>query len=1344
MCQFFKRLLLPLAMAAVTQTSIVSAEGIRLIGPSGEIQSAPQFSREIVRNTASQAEPSQFFGPTSEQDTLWSIASQLRPSTNVSVQQTLLAIYRLNPQAFEEQNIHSLLPGSTLRIPSLEQVSRASTQEAVKIMEAHQARLASPVAAPAVPARPTVPEVSSTVKEPVPPPAPVENRTPASDLRTPSPTEVSSESVITQADLLALEEKNHRLRLLIAQMQSEMTDLKQELGDETRIRSEVERFLQEERIKNQKIEQLSPSTFEQLLSNGWFVALLSLIPGVLIALLIAMLLSRRSHTKESEAQPSSPRKDPNETIAPMPVEEAELGDLSDELLLDDDIFGSADDSETLFTEEESKEDDIFADLDEGDLDFNLESEEGDDPFASIDDDGDLNPNFADLVDSNKDEAALGLDEMTRALDEESSQDDDAAFELSDDVALSQEDMDSLLATDDIDDDLGSDEIDQALLDDLLAGDDESEETNLDFDDLLDDNASIDPEVSTLSDTKVASDQEIEDLLSQIELQTEELSSVSLADEPLVGEENDDELSIDADSTDLLDEWLDEQSENDMLSNDDLDSTVDQLLDELLGEESSNENNEFDHDSPTLLDEWIDEVDSKPESETVAIDPHSTLETSINDGTEFLDELREIEQQAENHSDFNSDNFIDDLLKSAPNQDPLLDEVDFDRPEENQSSEQDLDDGFDFNPQIEGSETPLFSEPEPVANEFGIPQDDDWLVYDELESASELPEYSEEEALADTEAAPEVESELAPQPVEPEAETEEAPLNIDESELPEYSEEEALADIEAEPELAGEEAAPEVESEFASQPVEPEAETEEAPLNIDESELPEYSEEDALADTEAEPELAGEEPAPEVESEFASQPVEPEAETEEAPLNIDESELPEYSEEDALADTEAEPELAGEEVAPEVESELASQPVEPEAETEEAPLNIDESELPEYSEEDALADTEAEPELAGEEAAPEVESEFASQPVEPEVDAEVAPLNIDESELPEYSEEDALADTEAELELAGEEAAPEVESEFASQPVDPEAEAEEAPLNIDESELPEYSEEDALFDSEFETESDFIFDGEGQPDFDELVNHLDEDEHNEQDSVSDSKELDIEESSESWDSAMEVQPKPDIEEVDFTELASDKFNEQQLDSLLDEHIEQTSERLNTPLDNQTIDSAGMDIEAMLQMGGEDWNGFNLTEDQKATIPDEVPEEDQAIWQPEIQNQQPEVEVENWEHQEDIVDFDPEKSEFMTIDELMAQVEIEEGSINPDEEELKLDVGLDEFPDVIGDITDFDVDSNAEAAGKLDLAKIYMEMNDRKGAIKLLEEAIVDGSDDIRRQAKHLIDVINGRR
>ncbi len=38
---------------------------------------------------------------------------------------------------------------------------------------------------------------------------------------------------------------------------------------------------------------------------------------------------------------------------------------------------------------------------------------------------------------------------------------------------------------------------------------------------------------------------------------------------------------------------------------------------------------------------------------------------------------------------------------------------------------------------------------------------------------------------------------------------------------------------------------------------------------------------------------------------------------------------------------------------------------------------------------------------------------------------------------------------------------------------------------------------------------------------------------------------------------------------------------------------------------------------------------------------------------------------------------------------------EDAINPDDEELKLDVlAFNEFPDVIGDIGNYDVDSNAE--------------------------------------------------
>lgn len=133
MLRIFKRLLLPVALVAVTQTSIVSAETIRLKGPDGEIQASPQYS-DFVPQDLRNNEPSRFYGPTTSQETLWAIASRLRPSASVSVQQTLLAVYQLNPQAFENQNIHELIPGSTLRIPSLAQVQSVSTQEAVNVM----------------------------------------------------------------------------------------------------------------------------------------------------------------------------------------------------------------------------------------------------------------------------------------------------------------------------------------------------------------------------------------------------------------------------------------------------------------------------------------------------------------------------------------------------------------------------------------------------------------------------------------------------------------------------------------------------------------------------------------------------------------------------------------------------------------------------------------------------------------------------------------------------------------------------------------------------------------------------------------------------------------------------------------------------------------------------------------------------------------------------------------------------------------------------------------------------------------------------------------------------------
>ncbi|EOX3337412.1 polar hub landmark protein HubP [Vibrio cholerae] len=1468
------------------------------------------------------------------------------------MQQTLLAIYQLNPQAFENQNIHTLIPGSTLRVPSLAQISRNSTQDAVNIMASHQAKLnqtpdtpVRPVAPPrpAPVATPKVEAVAQTPPQVTPTTAPQEKA--PTELKTPA-----KPSQSTDAEVMALEEKNHTLRLMLSQVQSEVSTLKEELGDENRIRSEVERLLEEERRKAEEASRLAPSALDNLLSNGWLVALLALIPGLLIAIVVLLLLNRRSSAQqENPTQNNITSEMP--TAAPVTLGPEQTEDIGDDLLLDDDLFSTTDDKEENDAEKAfSDEDDVFADLNETDLDFNLDGQDSDDLFVGIDDDGDLDTEFDALNESangisvNADDKALGLEEMERALNdvsEPTDNDDLNSFDLADENQMSEDDIEALLSGDEENELLSDGKVDQSLLDDLLA----SELDALDDEPAIQDTETLDTllndELASLSEEDndefdlsgagVAGDQDLDDLFASIEEQAdlEQLEAKAIDETALLDEilaEQDAPLS--EESTELLDELLDdfdkpENDEFDAQTADllqpeepilDLEEDSTQLLNEVLGEPVPEElasGLEIDQNSTELLDELLDDLDLDDESIEATEFSVAPEKLSVEDGTELFDELLEIEQHPEpaeslpelaTEDEFNSDTFIDDLLNSAPAKDPLLEPV----LDENEAFAQA--DDFDFNPEIEGGLEDDLPQPSALpANEFGTPQDEDWVfdeddssptlegnaelelssaeddlpeqttatnetadelladlaaqpqsntvdtsddalapdaisqsveesltlndlelpeendepqlaevtpssVFDEqqveteIEPESEplaaeasndksdltelneldLSEYTEEDALADAQLEPAAESEVEPElELASEPAEEEAFTELDELDLPEYTEEDALADAQLEPAVESE---VEPELELASEPVEEEAFTE-----LDELDLPEYTEEDALADAQLEPAVDSE-----VEPELASEPAEEEAFTE-----LDELDLPEYTEEDALADAQLEP-AAESEVEPELE--LATEPAEEEVFTE-----LNELDLPEYTEEDALADaqlepaaeSEVEPELeltsepAEEEAFTELdeldlpeyteEDALADAQLEPAVESEVEPelelasepaeeeafTELDELDLPEYTEEDALAD--AQLESAAE-AEVEPELELASEPA-----AEEAFTELNELDLPEYTEEDALADaqlepaaeSEVEPELELASEPAAEEAFTEL-NELDLPEYTEEDALADAQlEPSVESEVEpelgdgtetlaqetesdalvadedllaSVESAVdEVQPEllGATQDVPPTQsLANKAFDEEALhDWLSDNPDGEKPFSFDRPLDAKTIDSAGMDIDAMLQMGGEDWNGFHLTPDQQAQLPDDVPEDEQAIWASETP--EPQAKPENWGSQEDLLDFDPQRDGYMTIDELMAQVESEEQGLNPDEEELKLDVGLDEFPDVIGDIRDIDVDSGAEAAGKLDLAKIYIEMNDEKGAIKLLEEAIVDGDDEIRQQAKRLIDVLNGR-
>lgn len=101
-------------------------------------------------------------------DTLWRIALDTRPNSAVSVQQTMVAIQQLNPDAFIRGNLNLVREGAVLRLPSEEEIRRITTRDA-NASVAEQERAWRAMSAPAAAARaPLDGTGSSTVTAPAP------------------------------------------------------------------------------------------------------------------------------------------------------------------------------------------------------------------------------------------------------------------------------------------------------------------------------------------------------------------------------------------------------------------------------------------------------------------------------------------------------------------------------------------------------------------------------------------------------------------------------------------------------------------------------------------------------------------------------------------------------------------------------------------------------------------------------------------------------------------------------------------------------------------------------------------------------------------------------------------------------------------------------------------------------------------------------------------------------------------------------------------------------------------------------------------------------------------------
>ena len=69
-------------------------------------------------------------------DTLWGIASRMRPDDRLTMNQTMMAIFQANPEAFSN-NINRLRAGASLRIPSADEVFQISRYDAFSAVKQH-------------------------------------------------------------------------------------------------------------------------------------------------------------------------------------------------------------------------------------------------------------------------------------------------------------------------------------------------------------------------------------------------------------------------------------------------------------------------------------------------------------------------------------------------------------------------------------------------------------------------------------------------------------------------------------------------------------------------------------------------------------------------------------------------------------------------------------------------------------------------------------------------------------------------------------------------------------------------------------------------------------------------------------------------------------------------------------------------------------------------------------------------------------------------------------------------------------------------------------------------------
>ncbi|GAA5218953.1 hypothetical protein GCM10025776_33700 [Corallincola platygyrae] len=773
-----------------------------------------------------------YFGPVVPADTMWSIATKMRPDSSVSIYQTMMAIFDANPSAFEDGDLHKLRNGSTLMVPPMDQILQLDAAEAQqrfnewaqrgpqkKQQQAKQEKVEAELAELEEQRAAEAAERERLKEEKLALEAQVEKMEQVEDLRTGA---LSSELSQSQDALTTLRAENERLRLQLENANKELALLKEQVGKEAALQKKLADLLEAQRkvgeLSQQHQQQVADQSWDQwLMQRQGLLAILTTVPTILLICLLAFWLFRKNKTdkKGAEAEEGATTTAmagaaaasaaagvaAADMGAPEPLDEEEVALAeTDEPVLD---LGE-DVEQALLVEDDDADDDLLADLGEAEAEELFGDESHDMLEEGLEDVIELSDDEAKEPEPVIDEDELGLDDIDSLL-ADFDQEGEGKADASAQAISTESEQDETTSEEALD--VVDTEIDDVA---ALAVDEPAEETSggmLDADD-------IDALLAEAGETAEADEAPTE----EVELEGEPAESDSVDDiDALLAEAQDGTEALD--ETDVAAEPEVEEPASETVDVDDLDA----LLAEAQGEAE-----------PETPEKPTEEL-AEPESEIADVDDLDALlaEAQAEQVTEAQNESSETLAEATDVDD------LDALLEEAEGESL---ELEGEAPELAEEAGEDVSDIVDVDDldalleQAEGESLELEGEAPELAEEAG----EDVSDVADIDDLDALLEQAEGESLELEAEAPELSMELA---------EDESPAELDDLDAllaeaagaPESAD--TLETVETEDALDLEDSLPEVEDLDAL--------LEDAAEPVIETDLDDLSEDDGTASAEAE-------------------------------------------------------------------------------------------------------------------------------------------------------------------------------------------------------------------------------------------------------------------------------------------------------------------------------------------------------------------------------------------------------------------------------------------------------------------------------------------------------------